>query len=301
MNSSLVFDDGSYQDLPYIELYGSAVRGQEEFIEGKNIFYQHLDEQADIKSRITALDFNSLLIEKQVEAEKLGYIDHPAKMWLYELTEVQSANIAGLKALNIALGSTDYLEHKVLEEEIQVNSALQEELQMKLTGIRGRADEVLHGEPWTRIGAGLWIVVNDENGNKYLVMSFRNPRKVAEMPSMLGYSSSGSIDVIDQTPAHGVLRELSEELGLQIPALDEITLFSIGIDTARYLIQLSYVWESPYTIDQVMRGKQNFAVSAGEQTTFFIPFTKETCTNFLKCAMEPSAAYSLMRLVQKNF
>lgn len=302
LKGSLVFDDGDFQDLPYIELYGSAMPGREEFIDGVNIFFHHLDVQSDIRSSITTLDFTKSLGLKRAEAEKIGYLDHPKKMWLYQINELQSASIAGLKSLNFYLGSTDYLEHKVFEEELKINSKLREDLRFKLSGIRGRADEVLVDEPWTRIGAGIWIIAKDDNGNRHLIMSFRNPRKVAEVPSVLSYSSSGSIDLDDKTPTQGILREFSEELALPRPAPNEITLISIGIDTSRFVLQLSYVWESPYTIAQVMRYKQSSAVSAGEQITLSVPFNKEPCVSILsQLAMEPGAAYSLMRLIQKNF
>ena len=73
------------------------------------------------------------------------------------------------------------------------------------------------------------------------------------------------------------------------------------MDTERYLLQFSYLWETDYTLSQVSRCRRNRAPTAGEQTIFFVPLEPSVCEAFLcQAAFEPGAAYSLMRLLQKR-
>lgn len=135
-----------------------------------------------------------------------------------------------------------------------------------------------------------------------MVLSFRNPKHVAEIPNCIGYSSSGSYDFADESPAKAMAREIVEELSLEAPDLEQLKLISLGVDTERYLIQFSYMWDASdiYSIDDVRRCHMNEAVNAAEQTIFFVKLEEETLKKFLRQAkFEPGAAYSLMRLLQK--
>lgn len=147
----------------------------------------------------------------------------------------------------------------------------------------------------------MWPVVRDGNGSPYVILSLRNPRKVAEVAGRLGYGASGSYDRSDSTPAQAMAREIQEELGLPAPQPEALTLLSLGVDTERYLLQFSYLWETDYTLSQVSRCRRNRAPTAGEQTIFFVPLEPSVCEAFLRqAAFEPGAAYSLMRLLQKR-
>ena len=106
---------------------------------------------------------------------------------------------------------------------------------------------------------------------------------------------------IHGTPAQAMAREIQEELGLPAPKPEALTLLSLGVDTERYLLQFSYLWETDYTLSQVSRCRRNRAPTAGEQTIFFVPLEPSVCEAFLcQAAFEPGAAYSLMRLLQKR-
>ena len=147
----------------------------------------------------------------------------------------------------------------------------------------------------------LWIIVRDEQGKEYVILSLRNPKRVAEVGGILGYSSSGSYDRADNSPARAMAREIEEEIGIPEPGKEELRLISLGVDTERYLIQCSYLLETQYTIDIVKSARKGETKSGGEQTNFFVPLDGDILKEFLRhCSFEPGAAYSLMRLIQKR-
>ena len=81
------------------------------------------------------------------------------------------------------------------------NPAAQAAFQETLAGLRGDAEHRLRQCPWASCGGGVWPVVRDGNGSPYVILSLRNPRKVAEVAGRLGYGASGSYDRSDGTPA----------------------------------------------------------------------------------------------------
>lgn len=300
-SGSLVFADGTFLDLPYLELFGGEAPGEAEFVEGENLLCRLVDTDAHLEQQVTALSYPAALAEEEAAARALGYTHHPPKLWLDHLDYLEDTQAPGKAHLTLYLGSSDYLGHRVYRREMARNPAAQAAFQETLAGLRGDAEHRLRQCPWASCGGGVWPVVRDGNGSPYVILSLRNPRKVAEVAGRLGYGASGSYDRSDGTPAQAMAREIQEELGLPAPKPEALTLLSLGVDTERYLLQFSYLWETDYTLSQVSRCRRNRAPTAGEQTIFFVPLAPPVCEAFLRqAAFEPGAAYSLMRLLQKR-
>lgn len=300
-SGSLAFADGSFLDLPYLELFGGETPGEAEFVEGENLLCRLVDTAAHLERQVTVLSFPAALAEEEAAARALGYTHHPPKLWLDHLDYLEDTQAPGKAHLTLYLGSSDYLGHRVYRRELARNPAAQAAFQETLAGLRGDAEHRLRQCPWASCGGGVWPVVRDGNGAPYVILSLRNPRKVAEVAGRLGYGASGSFDRSDGTPARAMAREIQEELGLPAPQPEALTLISLGVDTERYLLQFSYLWETDYTLSQVGRCRRNRAPTAGEQTIFFVPLDRPVCETFLRqAAFEPGAAYSLMRLLQKG-
>lgn len=221
-------------------------------------------------------------------------------MYLQRIEYLEDASEAGNGTLTLHIGSSDYLGQRVYRREMSENEDERKKFQEVLSGLRGK-EYKLHDCPWASIGGGVWIIVRDEQGKEYVILSLRNPKKVAEVGGILGYSSSGSYDSADESPARAMAREIEEEIGIPQPSKGELKLISLGVDTERYLIQCSYLLETQYTIDFVKSARKGETKSGGEQTNFFVPLDGDILKEFLKhCAFEPGAAYSLMRLLQKR-
>lgn len=294
--------DGSLRTIPYLELFGSPRAGGQEFIAGKNLSCCLIDTKVDVQSHIKCLSFASEMEEERLAAKKMGYTYHPSKMHLHHLQYVEESSLAYRGQLTLYLDRTDYLEHRVLRNEMAVNAELQKEFVNMLFGLRGNADTRLRQDnPWTRCGGGTWIIVQNEAGNKYLGVSYRNPKKVAEVPLRLSYTSSGSFDFFDLTPTISMCRELYEEIGFDMPDPEQLTLISLGMDVERGLLQFSYVLQLNMSTEDLTNFRINRASTAGEQIIFFIPFKRAVCQKFLDhCAFEPGAGYSLMRMLEKG-
>lgn len=302
LSGSLEFDDGSFRDIPYLELYGDARPGAAEFVEGDNLFCHLVDTNAALPGQVTALSYAEAFEEERQKAKALGYTHHPPKLWLDHLDYLEGADDPLRGTLDLYLGASDYLGQRVYRRELAVNPQAQAALQTTLSGLRGNAETRLRQCPWASCGGGVWPVVRDGNGERYVIVSFRNPHKVAEVAERLSYGSSGSYDRSTGSPARAMAREIQEELGLPAPEPEALTLISLGVDTERYLIQFSYLWDTPYTMAEVGRYRRNRACTAGEQVIFFVPLHPQPCGAFLRqAAFEPGAAYSLMRLLQKTY
>lgn len=307
ISGSLDFGDGTHiVDIPYLEIFGSKVSGTLEFVQEQNLFVQLLEGvSAEIERRVVHLDFSAEVEKERIAAEQLGYDNHPPKMYLHSMQYIENAGYAGCGRLTLNIGQGDYLAQRVYRREIVENTTEQRAFIEVLSGLRGNAKQ-LKNAPWASIGGGVWIIVNGGDQNRrerYVVLSFRNPKYVAETPNCIGYSSSGSYDFVDKSPAGAMAREIVEELSLEAPDLEQLKLISLGVDTERYLIQFSYMWDASdiYSIDDVRRCHMSDAVNAAEQTIFFVRLEEEPLKRFLRQAkFEPGAAFSLMRLLQKN-
>ena len=221
-------------------------------------------------------------------------------MYLQRIEYLEDASEAGNGRLTLHIGSSDYLGQRVYRREMDENEKEREKFREVLSGLRGK-EYKLHDCPWASIGGGVWIIVRDEQGKEYVILSLRNPKRVAEVGGILGYSSSGSYDRADNSPARAMAREIEEEIGIPEPGKEELRLISLGVDTERYLIQCSYLLETQYTIDIVKSARKGETKSGGEQTNFFVPLDGDILKEFLRhCSFEPGAAYSLMRLIQKR-
>ena len=186
---------GTLRTIQYLELFGSPRAGEQEFIAGKKQFCCLIDTKVDIQSHIERLSFEVEMKKERLAARKMGYTYHPTKMHLHHLQYDEGASITNRGRLTLYLNRTDYLEHRVLRNEMAVNSELQKNFVNMLIGLRGNADiRLRQNNPWTQCGGGTWIIAQDESGNKYFGVSYRNPNKVAEVPLRLSYTSSGFFD-----------------------------------------------------------------------------------------------------------
>lgn len=76
-SGSLVFADGTFLDLPYLELFGGEAPGEAEFVEGENLLCRLVDTDAHLEQQVTALSYPAALAEEEAAARALGYTHHP--------------------------------------------------------------------------------------------------------------------------------------------------------------------------------------------------------------------------------
>ena len=256
--------------------------------------------------------------EEIAQSARLRYTYHPPKLFLDQIDLAYDSNI-----LTLTFSHNGYLEQRVLRKYLdklrkkwKVKSSLEEEEVQFLSLWKNSLAEDYHGfsqrkpeeKLWANVGGGCWVITKDG----YLVLSYRGNR-VGEIPGIFSYSASGSYDYFShdgstQTPQDAMAKELKEELGvLETNTADAVRLIALGIDTERYLIQFSYLWECPYTAQELNMRKVNFAFRQGksEQVTLFAPLHRELHRDYLKLLktvrFEPGAAFSLSLLLQKKF
>lgn len=256
--------------------------------------------------------------EEIAQSARLRYTYHPPKLFLDQIDLAYDSNI-----LTLTFSHNGYLEQHVLRKYLdklrkkwKVKSSLEEEEVQFLSLWKNSLAEDYHGfsqrkpeeKLWANVGGGCWVITKDG----YLVLSYLGNR-VGEIPGIFSYSASGSYDYFShdgstQTPQDAMAKELKEELGvLETNTADAVRLIALGIDTERYLIQFSYLWEYPYTAQELNMRKVNFASRQGksEQVTLFAPLHRELHRDYLKLLktvrFEPGAAFSLSFLLQKKF
>ena len=144
-----------------------------------------MDTDAHLEQQVTALSYPAALAEEEAAARALGYTHHPPKLWLDHLDYLEDTQAPGKAHLTLYLGSSDYLGHRVYRRELAQNPAAQAAFQETLAGLRGDAEHRLRQCPWASCGGGVWPVVRDGNGSPYVILSLRNPRKVAEVAGRL--------------------------------------------------------------------------------------------------------------------
>lgn len=298
---------GERWQIPYKELFGSAKAAQGEYIEGKNLTYAYEDWQADLRPRVSTLDFDrELEAEQTALGKKYGYHQHPPKLCLAHYMEEKQEDVNGVlsSVLTMTFGQSGYLEHHVYQKDLARNTAEQQALRALFRNAKGNIPALRYC-PWAACGGGVWVITQDG----FLALSLRT--NVAEEPGKLGYSSSGSYGRYteqagrqqDNTPGLAMCKELREELGLEDVSPQDLTLISLGIDLNRCLIQFSYLLETSLTAEDLFFCRQDIATTADEQIVCFVPLdTPDLCWSLLaQCEFEPGAAYSLVRLLQKRF
>lgn len=299
ISGSLLFSDGSRLPLPYTEIFGSDKPGVGEFVEGENLEIITMDQTFDMKNVLLMPNYDDEYQAIVKHLAKMGYVDHKPVMHLDHLDICQSAGDAAQMKIRLMVDRSDYIAHQILRKAMDKKLDLQQSFVRTLRGLRGSTEEKLQGLAWTRFGAGCWPVVKDEDDRSYVIVSLRNPNKVSELGSMLSYGSSGSIQYDDGSLAAGMAREIREELALEASPKD-LRIISMGVDTARYLIQVSYLWDSGLSLEDVRQARKEGTLSGGEQAIFFLPLEKIICERFLReSAFEPGAAFSLIRILQK--
>ena len=154
-SGSLVFADGTFLDLPYLELFGGEAPGEAEFVEGENLLCRLVDTDAHLEQQVTALSYPAALAEEEAAARALGYTHHPPKLWLDHLDYLEDTQAPGKAHLTLYLGSSDYLGHRVYRREMAQNPAAQAAFQETLAGLRGDAEHRLRQCPWASCGGGV--------------------------------------------------------------------------------------------------------------------------------------------------
>lgn len=303
VSAPLIFSDKSVRYIPYIEFIGSPRKGHFELIEGKNFSCEKVSTPSDVKKRIIKTNYSKAEKDLLANLASKGYTEHPPLMWLDHLDYSLCPTDRNNCSVKLYLGTTNYIEHRIYQDEMAINDELMDEFVRDVDGIRSNAENKLVQRPWTSCGGGCWIIVTDgSTGDKYIMVSYRNPAKVDELVNTLSYSSSGSFEYADANPAQGMMREIEEELGLIVDSPQDLVLISLGVDVERYIVQFSYVWETDLTIQEIDVGRKTLATTPGEQSIFYIPFTREAIEIFVQtCAFEPGAAYSLLNLAKKHF
>ena len=303
--------------IPYKELFGSPEAGIEEYAEDKNLEIAYEDWTVCLKDKIA--DYEDRLEREYEKGAQAGY-DPESSPPILCLSRMQTGerSLTGPwhAMMRMTFGQASYYEHRLYREEIQqLGSEAERAFLQVLKQGRGVTDFIRH-PLWGNSGGGVWILTKDN----YLLVSFRNSAHVLEEQGKLSYGSSGcfdrylkrsrnayhgvpySPDAENGTPAKNMMHEINEEIGIpldKIPA-SELVQISMGIDVARFLMQFSYFWRSPFTREDIIFYRSNEAVTAMEQQVFFIPFEKESIDRFLQtCEFEPGAAFSLMRIRQK--
>lgn len=303
VSAPLIFSDRSVRYIPYTEFIGSPRKGHFELIEGKNLSCEKISIAADVKNRIVKTNYNKAEKNLIAHLASKGYEEHPSLMWLDHLDFRLDPTDRNNCKVKLYIGTTNYIEHRIYQSEMMINDELMQEFVKDVDGIRANAENKLLQKPWTTCGGGCWLIVTDGNtGKKYIMVSYRNPAKVDELVNTLSYSSSGSFEYDDASPAHGMMREIEEELGVIVKSSQDLVLISLGVDLERYIVQFSYIYDSGLTIQEIDGGRKTLASTPGEQCIFYIDFTKEAIETFVRnCAFEPGAAYSLLNLSKKYF
>lgn len=303
--------------IPYKELFGSPETAVDEYVEGQNLEVVYEDWTVRLEDQIP--DYAARLEEEYEKGRQAGYEPEssPPILCLSRL-QARDRAISGpwQGSLRMTFGTASYYDHRlyrqVLEE--QGGSAEQEFLKVLRQG-RGVTD-FIRRPLWGNSGGGVWILTKDN----YLLVSFRNSAHVLEEQGKLSYSASGcfdrylkrnrqgyqgvlySPDAEHGTPGKNMSHEITEEIGIPLEKIPiaELTVVSLGIDVARFLIQFSYFWSCPFTKEEIISYRSNEASTAMEQQVFFVPFEKDCINRFLQtCEFEPGAAFSLMRIRQK--
>lgn len=300
ISGALRFSNGSRLPLPYTEIFGSDKPGEGEFVEGENLEIITIDQTFDMKKMLARPSYDDEYQAIVTQLAEMSYEDHRPIMHLDHLDIRQSAGDAAQMKIRFMADRSDYIAYRILRQAIDETPALQQAFVRTLRGLRGSTQEKLRGLAWTHVGGGCWPIARDEESRPYLVVSLRNPKKVADLGSTLSYGSSGSIQYNDGSLAAGMAREIREELGLHALTKD-LRIISMGVDTERYLIQVSYLWDPGLSLEDVRQARLDGTLSGGEQSIFFMPLEKTVCERFLReSAFEPGAAFSLMRILQKK-
>lgn len=293
--------DGEEIPVLYHELFGNARNKVQEYVEGHNLIIDYDRAwEPEYRSYVHEVTFKQeLMVERQAAAQH-GYTVHPKKLCLATLKENKDE-----QTLTATFGQNGYLEQRVYRTEMTLNTTEQQKFLDVISRPKGNNSK-LDRCPWATCGGGVWVLSSDG----YIAVSHRSNTNVGEVPGMLSYSASGSTDRMitlngteqDNTPGLSIAKEIEEELGIPRPRAEELTLISLGIDTGRYLIQFSYVWECGLSSGEIIHYRSNTATTAEEQKILFFPFRKDVCSRLLlECEFEPGAAASLNRLLEKRF
>lgn len=303
--------------IPYKELFGSPEAAVDEYVEGQNLEVVYENWTVCLEEEIP--DYSDRLEEEYEKGRQRGYEPESSPPILC-LSRLQAGdrNLAGpwQGKLRMTFGTASYYDHRVYRQVLEEQGSAAEQAFLRVLKQGRGVTDFIRRPLWGNSGGGIWIRTKDN----YLLMSFRNPEHVLEEAGKLGYSSSGcfdrylkrtrqgyqgvpySPDAEHGTPAKNMAHEIIEEIGIPLTeiSLNALTVVSLGIDVARFLIQFSYFWDCPFTREEIIGYRSNEASTAMEQQVFFVPFEKDAINRFLQtCEFEPGAAFSLMRIRQK--
>ena len=290
--------------IPYHELFGSARKDAAEFVEGVNMSCVYEDWKPELRPLVP--DFESASRREMEISEEAGYDSSVSipRLTLIGARERKDPLQTNRSSLRLRFGEGDYFEQRMFRQLMDADPKYREEFKRYLT-VRGNNNGIDH-ILWGLCGGGTWVRTKDG----CLAVSYRT--NVAEEQGKLGYSASGGFDKYTSTgdlssPLLSMMMELHEELGIDRDVMERerrnIVLISLGVDIPRKLIQFSYFWDCPLTSRELARCRSDGScVSADEQVVFFIPFRKDEIRYLLESyELEPGAAFSLVRILQKEF
>lgn len=254
----------------------------------------------EIKAAISPFRFHEIEADEKRKLKGKGYRNHPPKLYLHSYLQTETGEHSAELSLKLCKG--EYIDQLVyrtaLKESDLLKSRFKEQVIDRVT------NRAFHPLPWGMLGVGCWIRTRDN----YLVTSLRNGSVTDEVGN-LSYSSSGSCLTLREnggpnTPGNAMVKEIREEVGIGFHDLrpEDLTLIAMGVDLGRYLIQLSYVWDCPYTAEEIKSLRSSHARDAREQTMFFLPLSDQKLLFRLlrDCEFEPGAACSLYLLLKKG-
>ena len=286
--SDFYIDRQLAEPYPYVEWRGNEKPGIEEYEEGISLDVEYTEWTPDLKSCIPRYSVKIQTVYDQARA--IGF-DPDTQIPMLCLRSVQlygkSIGLEWKEKLKMTFGNVSYYDHKLyrqlLGDPVRIDT---KDVQQFLNALKaGRDIEEIKAPLWGRCGGGIWIRSKDN----YLMVSYRKPSGVTEIPDMLSYSSSGAFERFiphyqgQGSPGKNMAKEIFEEVGVPIEYIpvEELTIISLGIDANRTLIQFSFFWDSPYSVDELIRFRLS-ARDSREQYAFFIPFEEKIINEFLE-------------------
>ena len=168
-------------------------------------------------------------------------------------------------------------------------------------------------------GVGLFILVTEESGYTYLLLSLRSGR-VSEVPNKLSYAASGSIDFylkpfetlkreLDPRfrqsfvdPFRNAAKEAYEEIALVDLEPKNLILNGVGLNLENFVVQFDFIYHA-FTPNGGSGQIVDDSVNAEdfESELFRIPFSKRLVEALVSnYAVEITAACSLLRILDSH-
>ena len=146
-------------------------------------------------------------------------------------------------------------------------------------------------------GVGVFLITRD---NQIIIP--RHSRNLYVYPNVLSYSASGTLDWrTDVHPFDGIIRECYEELGYRL-SIDNLHLFSVGIDAKFQYFQFSFYADIPHSSAEILDGVSQAADSYFEfEDVVSYPFEVGAIVSLAKKeTWDPTALAAVLTLTSKR-